>query len=204
MQSHWLATTSIYRASDGQQLVLKLYRQTPYRGFPIRWFSILQARHEEKMFRSLKDECFIPAWMGRYADTGVLHEYMPGCPLQRGEQLDPAFFEQLEAAFAIMHQKGIAFVDTDKRDNILVTESGKPCLFDFQLAWKQPIFPFKLLTWPLFFLLRGGDRYHLKKHRIKHTSGSLSRDDLNAMMPWYVKGVRVFTKPLRWIRHRLV
>lgn len=201
LQSHWLATTGLYADANGKEIVLKLYRQTPYRGFPMRWFSQLQARHEEKLFAALESEDFIPKCLGRYKNTGIIHEYIPGRPLQRGEQLDPIFFDELEKAFGTMHRKGIAFVDTDKRDNILVATSGKPCLFDFQLSWKQAFFPFNVLTWPLFLLLRGGDRYHLRKHRLKHTQGALSRAELNAMMPWYVKAVRVFTKPLRWIRH---
>ena len=44
-------------------------------------------------------------------------------------------FEKLRSLVTQIHARGVAHIDLRKRDNILVTEDGRPCIIDFNASF---------------------------------------------------------------------
>lgn len=197
----FFAATGLYESSDGRQGVLKIFRPFPYMGIPVQWLSAIQARHEERIYLALQDTGSVPKWFGRVGPTGILHEFVPGSHLNRCETVRPTFFEELRALLKTMHQRGIAYVDTNKPDNIIVAEpDGRPLLIDFQITWVQPPFPLSLLTLPVFHIFKASDMYHAFKHEHKRFPDRITREMVDDARPWYLNIHRIFANPVRRIR----
>src|SRR5690606_9213688 len=80
----------------------------------------------------------IPRCLGRWGRTGFVHAYVEGHPLQRHEVVDETFFPRLSALIKTLHARQIAYVDLEKRENILVGDDGRPYLIDFQISFHFP------------------------------------------------------------------
>ncbi len=197
----FFAATGMYKASDGRTGVLKIFRPFPYMLFPVQWLSRFQARHEEKVYLALQDTGSVPKWHGRVGATGILHEFVPGSHLNSCEKVKDSFFEDLRALLKKMHGRGIAYVDTNKPDNIIVAErDGSPLLIDFQITWVQPPFPLCLLTLPIFHIFKCSDMYHAFKHERKRHPERITREMVDAARPWYLNLHRLVANPVRKIR----
>jgi len=149
----FFAATGLYADGDnGDLAVLKIFRPHPYKGIPMGLLSRWEARHEERIYRLLQDTGRVPRWIGRVGATGIMHAYVPGNDLREGATVGKEFFDEVDALLRTMHARGIAYLDTNKPDNILAGDDGHPYLIDFQITWLQPPFPLSLLTWPLFVI----------------------------------------------------
>lgn len=196
----FFAATGLYENSSGEKIVLKIFRPRSFLGIPYQWLSLFEASHEEKAYRMLQDTGNVPEYYGRYGKTGIIHEYVPGKHLNRGTSVSENFFPDLEKFFLKIHQKGMAYLDTNKPDNIIVGDDGKPYLIDFQITWIQPRFPVNIITWPLFKIFKNSDLYHIRKHWRKIYPGKMTREELDAIRPWYIKIHRKIANPLRVLR----
>ncbi len=199
----FFAATGLYESRDGdRQAVLKIFRPYSYKGLPYGWLSRWEARHEEKIYLKLQDTGHVPGWIGRYGKTGIMHEFIPGHDLLYGADIKFEFFDQVDELLEVMHRRGLAYLDTNKPDNILVGDDGRAYLIDFQITWLQPFFPLNILTWPLFTVFKDSDLYHMMKHRRKFFPDKVSREALDRRRPWYIKIHRAFANPIRYWRRR--
>lgn len=64
----------------------------------------------------------------------LIRTWIEGAPLHRAERLPADFFDLLDALVAEVHARGVCHNDLHKEQNIVVDESGRPALIDFQLA----------------------------------------------------------------------
>ncbi len=196
----FFAATGLYEAADGRQGVLKIFRPHPYLILPVHWLSPFQARHEEKVYTALKDSRHVPKFHGRVGPTGIFHEFLPGRTLKECDAVKDGFFEELRELLKLMHSRGIAYVDTNKPDNILVGEDGSPFLIDFQITWVQPPSPWGLPFLPLFSIFKDMDFYHVLKHERKFHPERISKESIDSLRPWYLKLHRLVADPVRKIR----
>jgi len=197
----FFAATGLYEdASSKEKAVLKLFRDHSYYGIPYQWLSIFEAKHEEKVYLKLQDTGHVPKWIGRYGKTGIMHEYIPGKDLDFNTKIEDDFFPKLEKLLSVMHERGMAYLDTNKPDNILIGDDGNCYLIDFQITWHQPPFPLNILTYPLFCIFKDSDFYHILKHKRKFYPHKISKEDLYNRKPWYIKIHREIANPIRSIR----
>jgi serine/threonine protein kinase len=196
----FFAATGMYKNIDGEVSVLKIFRPRSFLLLPYWLLSILEARHEEKVYLKMQDTGHVPKWIGRFGRSGIMHEYVPGCHLTRGTKVKEDFFPELEALLKTMHSRGMAYLDTNKPDNIIVGDDGKCYLIDFQITWVQPPFPLSLITYPVFAIFKDSDLYHIKKHWRKIYPGNISTEEFNKSRPLYIKIHRLFADPIRVIR----
>jgi len=196
----FFAATGLYEDAAGRRAVLKIFRPCPYLFLPVHWLSPFQARHEEKVYTALKDTKSVPKFHGRIGPTGILHEFLPGKTLKECESVKESFFEELRELLRLMHSRGIAYVDTNKPDNILVGDDGSPFLIDFQITWVQPPSPWGLPLLPLFKIFKDMDFYHALKHERKFHPEKVSKEAIESLRPWYLKLHRLVADPVRNVR----
>ena len=203
------AATSLYADPAGVLRVVKLHRREPAFGVPLSWVGRLTARREARMLRALADLPGIPELSGPVSVDGVIQSngvaraFLQGHPLGDREQVDDAFFPELEGLLESMHARRIVYVDLHKRENILVDEQGRPCLFDFQISARWPRW---LPLRPVFTILSKSDVYHLHKHwsRCRPDQCGFGEGKLAENRPWWIRAHRLIARPLREMRRRLL
>lgn len=212
----FFAATGLYEGPSGR-VVLKLGRTAGLLGVPMMWMGRLLADHEAGVYEDLDGLDGVPRWFGRWGSTGIVHAFVEGHPLQRNELVDDDFFPQLETLMAELHRRGIAYVDLEKRENVLVRDDGRPCLIDFQISWKwsrsggtrptglQRLIPAAVGDL-LLARLQQGDRYHLLKHRRRHRPDTLTMEQYAASYRrgWYIELHRRLSWPFTAVRRAVL
>jgi hypothetical protein len=196
------AATALYLGPTGK-VVCKFNRQQPILGVPMTGLGRMLAAREIAMLRRLEDAGNVPRWLGparvngRRLEHVVARAYIEGHPLSRHERLPARFFDKLAALLRVMHERGLAYVDLHKRENILVGDDGEPYLIDFQISvalgnphcWRRECLK----------VLQEADLYHLDKHRRHYADGVRLQ-----ALPWFISAHRRIGGPFRELRRRLL
>ena len=203
----FFAFTGCY-VGEHDRIVLKIGRMASVFGIPLSWIGRLHAWHESSVFRDVDDIDIVPRFTGRYGKYGVTHEFIAGHQLERGEHVSDEFFGHLEDGLNEMHRRGLAYVDLEKPENVLVGDDGKPWLFDFQISYRYP-WRRGANFWPLRWLLarlQDSDRYHLTKHRRRCRPDTFTPEELKASKrrPAHIRLYGGFTRPITRVRRRIL
>jgi serine/threonine protein kinase len=206
----FFAATGLYQGPNGLA-VLKLGRQGDLFGFPLRWIGRFLAAREARLYRLVNDLPGVPRFIGTVGDTGLLHAYVPGHPLGRNEVVNDEFFNALQHLLAALHARHIAYVDLNKRQNILMGDDGRPHLIDFQISLRLSPAGWRRLA-PLRWLLarfQHADCYHCLKHKRRLRPDLLTPEELAVLekLSIWIRLHRVVARPLiqarRWLLQRV-
>ena len=198
------AATALYQ-NDEQRVVCKFNRIQPIFLLPMRWLGRRLARRESAMYKRLADLPNISTGYDQVYVNGELlcnaaaHDYIDGHPLRWHDQVNDDFFEQLREMLLEIHRRGIAYVDLNKCENIIVNENGDPCLIDFQISVKLP------RVWPFSFVLRvlqESDLYHLSKHARRYRPELYPPESCDP--PSWIRMHRKIANPFRALRRRIL
>jgi len=133
--------------------------------WPVRLLGRRQVMREMRALRRLQGIAGIPRCYGEAGRIGILMEPIEGeritrwCRRKR-DQTGP-MFEKLQRLVGQIHARGVAHIDLRKRDNILITEDGRPCIIDFNASFCfEPAGPGARFLFP--FLRRIDDSAVLK------------------------------------------
>jgi hypothetical protein len=212
----FFAATGLYDGPSGR-VVLKIGRLASLLGMPMAWMGRVLSEHEAGLYEELSGLEGVPRWFGPWGETGIVHAFVEGHPLQRHEHVDDDFFPRLEALLEEIHRRGIAYVDLEKRENILVRDDGRPCLIDFQISWKwtghnaaRPKGLQRLIP-PrggdlLLYKLQQADRYHVLKHRRRHRPDTMTAAQIAASYRcgWYIELHRRASWPFTALRRTVL
>jgi hypothetical protein len=203
----FFAYTALYAGPRGR-VVLKIGRKASILGLPLGWIGRLHAWHESAVFREIDDLEIVPRFTGRFGKHGLTHEFVSGHALEKGERVSDDFFPRLAAGLGEIHRRGLAYVDLEKCENVLVGEDGRPYLFDFQISFRWP-FAFLRGSGPVTWLARrfqAGDRYHLRKLQLRTRPDLFTAEELAAARtkPPLVRLYGRLTRPLTLLRRRLL
>jgi hypothetical protein len=187
-----------------RRVVLKIGRKASLWGLPLGWIGRLHAWHESAVLRQVDDLPIVPRFTGRWGRHGITHEYIDGHALERGERVPDDFFPRLEAGLAEIHERGLAYVDLEKCENVLVGSDGRPYLFDFQISYRWP-FRRGGELWPVSWVrrrLQAGDRYHLRKLQLRTRPDLFTPEELEAAKrrPFLIRLHGGLTRPLTLLR----
>lgn len=203
----FFAYTALYAGPSGK-VVLKIGRKAAFFGLPLSWIGRLTAWHESSVLREVDDLPIVPRFTGRHGKHGMTHAFVPGHPLAKGERVPDDFFPRLSAGLAEIHRRGLAYVDLEKCENVLVGEDGSPWLFDFQIAWRWP-FAFGrggfLDRW-IAARFQAGDRYHLTKLQLRTRPDLFTEEELAAAKrkPFWVRLHNSVARPLTLLRRSVL
>ena len=202
----WAATGFYRRDRDGIRVVVKINRREPALGVPLRWVGRWLCNREKRAYRALHDVPNVPALLGEVEDTGLIHDYVVGSPLSKGTPVPDDFFDALLQLVDRLAERGIAYVDTNKPENILLGEDGKPHLIDFQISFDQRTLWPPALARRVLEAFRRGDVYHCLKQKRRFRPDLLTQADL-ALLERAQRRVRIrraIQKPYFAIRRPLV
>lgn len=161
----FFAATGFYENATGRLAVLKMSRSADFAGFPLAWIGRWLCRREVRFYNRLSDLPNVPRVLGLVGRNGFLHDYVQGRPLKKGKPVPDGFFRQLTDLLKEMHRRDVAYVDTNKPENILLGDDGRPHLIDFQISWDlHELGDWRLNRWWLRRLQRE-DFYHILKHK---------------------------------------
>jgi len=206
----FFAATTLYEAVEPgggpTRLVVKFGREQGFCGLPGAWMGRLLLRRERYFHRRADGVPGIQRWMGQISPTAYALEYIEGETLDRLDRgPGGAFFDALRQTLDLLHRRGIAYCDLNKRSNIVVTPAGQPVLIDFQIAvWTKdranPIVH-RLLGCAVAYLQRM-DLYHLCKHKRRLAPEAMTDADcaLADRQGWLIRLHRRLATPVRRLR----
>jgi hypothetical protein len=203
----FFAYTALYGGASGR-VVLKIGRKASVFGLPLFWIGWLHSWHESAVFSDLEDIDTVPEFMGRFGRYGLVHDYIDGHELARGERVPDDFFERLKAGLEEVHRRGMAYVDLEKPENVLVGVDGSPYLFDFQISYRWPfkrgqtLPPFR---W-ILASLQASDLYHLSKLQRRCRPDTMTKAERKAskLRPWHLRIWGSITRPITHLRRRFL
>jgi hypothetical protein len=163
-------------AAEFSKIVVKFGRAHRWKLVPLRWLGRWMIGHECRIYEKLDGLApAIPAYLGRLDAVSFAMEYVDANPLDHCDTPPEGFFDRLVALFQAVHGRKVAYVDSNKRSNILVRPSGEPCLIDFQISQRRTI-----LNWWFLRYLQRKDIYHALKHKRRMAPDELREDEIAA------------------------
>jgi hypothetical protein len=186
----FFAGTGIYESIDSadelnapsthRQIVVKIYRYRRFFGLPMKWLGKISVGHESRLYKLLQDIPGIPHFVGMVGSTGFAHEFIPGGPLAKKIVLSDEYFDQFHTLLTAIHQRGVAYVDLNKPENVLRGDDGKPYLLDFQISFAPNNLwpPLRKIANPILRQLQIEDWYHFGKHKRHFRPDLMTPEDL--------------------------
>lgn len=208
----FFAATSLYEAV-GQveipKIVVKVYRAHPFFGLAMDWLGRLSREHEKAIYAVLEGVEGVPRWVGCVGPTGLAIEYIDAKPLDHLDKPPAGYFDRMRRIFDALHARGVAYVDANKRSNMLVGPDGSAHLIDFQIAMRLRDdwpWPMRTIAARIVRYLQGKDIYHLCKHKRRLAPEELTDEEeeiLRHLGLWHSLH-RTITTPYRAVRRRFL
>ena len=114
------------------------------------------------------------------APTGFVHGFVEGKPLSKDRPVPDGFFRQLVELLDELHRRNIAYVDTNKPENILLGDDGRPHLIDFQISYDMHEIGNWWLNRMILRQLQREDGYHILKHKKKLRPDEMTPEEISA------------------------
>jgi hypothetical protein len=179
----FFAATAFYRDDDDRMVVLKAGRTGDFAGVPLLWLGRWLCRRELRFYTRLADVPNVPDVLGAVGPTGFVHDFVPGRPLEKHMPVPDGFFGELFGLLGELHRRGLAYVDTNKPQNILLGDDGRPHLIDFQISYDAADFDrpgLRALNRWLLRRLQREDVYHALKHKRRIRPDQMTRGETEA------------------------
>jgi len=209
LKHDFFAVTARFRGPDGEAVCLKHYHTEPWLGMDLEWAGRLMADREVRHYGLLQNLENVPRLLGRVGKSAFAHSWVEGNDLlDQKDRLPDDFFERLEALLAAVHARGMAYIDMNKPDNVLVGTDGRPVLIDFQISWapKPSWGPLGGLKRRLLAMFQESDRYHVRKLKRLYRPDLMTPEERAAgkQRPWFLNLHRLIGAPLRDLRRKFL
>jgi len=169
-------------AKDGKKYVFKLSRLGILRPLKLSGLMKRVTAHEARIHKTLEGLRGVARLAKQVGDDCLLREFVEGRTLDRNPPfLRPDFFDEFFEIVKAVHARGVALVDIAKKENVVVTEDGRPFLIDFQISIQRSCGrgPISFL-WNCFVRrMQRADVYHLFKHKRRIRPDLITQEELN-------------------------
>ncbi len=170
-EGRWANARVVRATIDGAEWTVKDFSSRAWwvRNLFGRWL----LRRELRALEKLAGIEGVPAQAFRVDSCAIAARFVPGVTLDRAprEQMNEAFFLELEALFRAVHARGLVHLDSRGSSNLLATPQGRPAVIDFQAALRTALLPP-----PLRGLLERIDMGGVYKNWLRHAPGSLDAE----------------------------
>jgi predicted Ser/Thr protein kinase len=211
LKQDFFAATGRYVGPDGadgkpEKAVLKHYHTEPWLGIWLEWTGVAMCKREVRHYRLLEDLAGIPKLLGRVGKSAFAHAWVEGDDLLDVKDVVPDdFFDRLEALVGAIHDRGMAYVDMNKPDNVLVGPGGQPFLIDFQISYLAGPRCGRIRRRILAALQRE-DMYHVRKLKRKIRRDLMTPEEIenSYRRSRLLRFHRLFGAPLRDLRRKIL
>ena len=194
--------------SPPEKIILKIARCSDFLGLPLSWLGRLIRDHEWTVLKKLRGIPGIPVPLNTFENTGFIYTYIEGCSLDSKPKLPDDFFDRLETILRNIHRRHVAYIDLNKRGNILLCPDGKPALIDFQISFCPPFTNAlrRPLVGSILKNLQKDDLYHLNKHKRRFRPDLMDplQIEQSRTLSRRIKIHRKLTRPLTRLRRMLL
>ncbi len=213
----FFAITSLYEITESSRkissgspvrIVLKLNRKADFIGIPFKWLGVAVCENEIEILRALRGVRGVPRYIGQYENVGLIYEFIEGVSLDEKPPLPDDFFDELAKILAEIHKRNVAYIDMNKRGNILLGSDSQPYMIDFQISQRiyWPVFPLMFFGKALLNMFQREDYYHLKKHK-RRLAGHLMDEQeklASRRRSGFINLHRVISRPLTRVRRKIL
>lgn len=212
----FFAATLLFERSDknpqggnsAKRVVLKLARRADFLGVPLGWLGRILIEHEISILQHLQQIACIPQLLGRYGKWGMIYAYIPGESLDQRPAIPDEFFGHLEELITQIHQRRVAYVDMNKRGNIILADDGRPYMIDFQISWHMPqrLLGCRQIANFVLGILQREDWYHVHKHKRRLRRDLMNEEQIknSRRISGWIAFHRVGTRSLTKLRRRVL
>ena len=210
----FFAATGFYENDQQRRVVLKIGRTNDVMGFAAfgLFLGKLSRSREVRFYSKLADLPNVPRLLGRIGQTGFVHEFVKGRPLGEMDAngkvrpIPDSFFDELIALLDELHRRQMAYVDTNKPQNILQGEDGRPHLIDFQISYDMHELGNNWMNRRILKRLQQEDFYHVLKHKRRLRPDLLTEEERQRSMrrSWAIRLHRFVFSPYFKFRRRTV
>ncbi|MAF83852.1 MAG: RIO1 family regulatory kinase/ATPase [Gammaproteobacteria bacterium] len=162
----------------------------------VRWFRRKMIRREHSVYMRLAGIAGIPKCFGLRGGDQLLLEFIEGQPLKlSADELEDReqFFSGLLSLLQAAHRVGVAHADLKRKENILITSAGLPCLIDFGSAVTCDHGSGALRRW-VFRLACQIDLNAWVKHKYLGRYAEISSADMPYYQPTFIERI---ARPVR-------
>ena len=174
----FFAATAFYVSQRGHRVVAKFGRTEDFFGLPLQWLGRWLRDRELRMYRALCDIPAIPNVLGTIEPCGFILAFIGGTPLRNDTRVPDGFFAELGTLIDRIHARRIAYVDMNKKANIIIDPRGRPNLVDFQISFDLHELGDNVATRWLLARLQREDLYHVRKHHARFRPDELTPEQL--------------------------
>lgn len=200
----FFAATGFYISNDGRRVVAKFGRSEDFLGLPLRWLGNWLRDREMRMYGQLRDVGAVPDVLGMVEPCGFVLAFVDGQPLGKDARVPDGFFHELRVLIEQIHARGIAYVDMNKKANVIIGPGGRPNLVDFQISFDLHTLGDNRLTRRILAHLQREDLYHVRKHHARFRPDELTPEQLAAAerRSWLIRLHRLLRAPWIGLRRR--
>jgi len=192
--------------SPPAKIVLKVARRGDLLGLPLAWLGRAICRHECALLRRLQGLPGAPRLLDTCGEDAFIYQYIEGLTLQENPNVPDDFFDQLQLLLNRIHARRIAYMDMNKRTNIIIDPNNTPHLIDFQVSCCIPerLLGSKRLAQAVFGRLANADRYHLLKHKRRLRPDLMDETQISQSrrISFLIALHRLYARPFIWLRRR--
>lgn len=200
----FFAATGFYDDAGGRRVVLKVGRTQEFAGLPLIGLGKWLCRRELRFYRKLHDLEQVPKLLATFGPTGIVVEHVDGTPLSSGTRVPDGFFRELQDLLAEVHRRGLAYVDANKMQNILIGKDGRPHLIDFQISWDPEEWGNGWISHWFLAHFQVEDNYHVLKHKSRLRPDEMSAQEREEAhrKSWALRAHRFLMRPYFKLRRR--
>lgn len=195
-------------------IVCKFNRYAPIGPIPMKWLGRRLAEREMWFYRKLIDLDLVTSPVkvktsdGQDMPNVSAHPFIEGAPFMRDTKVNDKFFDHLLELVEELHSRNIAYVDMNKRENMIIDLDGRPNLVDFQISFspQRASWVLRWLANLILPLLIKSDIYHVHKHYVRARPDLLTPEELARLSepPKIIKMHRKVAVPFRTFRRSIL